>query len=487
MAAGYDLKKGKYNPDHKTKHELKTVFLKFFRNSSKKESTYKYVMMQTILERCNENEKKVSFDLLFSRFSEIYWILVYEHHIPQKVSTLRAPETLAEKIVFEVAREFHVEDNCSFGGLPELAKYELIRQMKKKCSKYVFGALFEEMDKLFFSFSKEKEWIIINPLMMEFVKEHYEYIVSKNFRAWANFYANIIVTGRDEIFYYRLLEKSFFMKSNKVKEEPVPQFQSDELNCESKKSILEMKDTVSNKVRKLLIQYPNIGLYVAQISDLIGENKEQVRWILDHAFWSRREESRYYYKEVSDECIIHDALFQDDISDEIRVIESDTKEMDEKYYDLLDDPELLIKVLLEEKSTKSKNKNDEMSNVPSKNLFNDKVPCRWEREEVVILVVEYFKSKGLSTDIVDESYREISNFLRKRRELITGCPVDDIFRNYAGIRMQASRIRCLDPETHYSGMQGTKLQQEVVNQYIENPEKLIKEAEDIYRKYNICN
>lgn len=56
-----NLKKGKYNPDHKTKHELKTVFLKFFRNSSKKESTYKYVMMQTILERCNENEKKVSF------------------------------------------------------------------------------------------------------------------------------------------------------------------------------------------------------------------------------------------------------------------------------------------------------------------------------------------------------------------------------------------------------------------------------------------
>ena len=105
---------------------------------------------------------------------------------------------------------------------------------------------------------------------------------------------------------------------------------------------------------------------------------------------------------MSDEDIIHDALFQDDISDEIRVIESDTKEMDEKYYDLLDAPELLIKVLLEEKSTKSKNENDEMSNVPSKNLFDDKVQCKWEREEVVILVVEYFKSKGLSADIVNE-------------------------------------------------------------------------------------
>ena len=55
----------------------------------------------------------------------------------------------------------------------------------------------------------------------------------------------------------------------------------------------------------------------------------------------------------------------------------------------------------------------------------------------------------------------VSNFLRKREEVLTGAPVSEIFRDYAGIRMQSGRIRCLDPETQYSGMQGTKLQKEM--------------------------
>lgn len=57
-----------------------------------------------------------------------------------------------------------------------------------------------------------------------------------------------------------------------------------------------------------------------------------------------------------------------------------------------------------------------------------------------------------------------------------------IFRDYAGIRMQSGRIRCLDPETQYSGMQGTKLQKEIVQEYLENPSRLMEEAETIYAK-----
>lgn len=37
---------------------------------------------------------------------------------------------------------------------------------------------------------------------------------------------------------------------------------------------------------------------------------------------------------------------------------------------------------------------------------------RWVREEVVILVTEYFRTKNLSTKEVNESYYQISEFLR---------------------------------------------------------------------------
>lgn len=35
--------------------------------------------------------------------------------------------------------------------------------------------------------------------------------------------------------------------------------------------------------------------------------------------------------------------------------------------------------------------------------------------------------------------------------------------------MQSERIRCLDPDTKHSGMQGTKLQKELVQEYLVDP------------------
>ena len=38
-------------------------------------------------------------------------------------------------------------------------------------------------------------------------------------------------------------------------------------------------------------------------------------------------------------------------------------------------------------------------------------------------------------------------------------------------------------DTQYSGMQGTKLQKEIVQEYLENPLKMMEEADAIYVKY----
>lgn len=108
---------------------------------------------------------------------------------------------------------------------------------------------------------------------------------------------------------------------------------------------------------------------------------------------------------------------------------------------------------------------------------------KWDREEVVILVTEYFKTRHLSSEEIVESQKQISAFLKKRELIITGTEPADIFRNYAGIHMQSGRIRCLDPDTKYSGMQGTKLQKEIVQEYLQSPDKVIEEAEQIYLKY----
>lgn len=110
-------------------------------------------------------------------------------------------------------------------------------------------------------------------------------------------------------------------------------------------------------------------------------------------------------------------------------------------------------------------------------------PRKWNREEVVILVTEYFRTKNLPSDERNKNQERISDFLRKREATITGTEPSEVFRDYAGIHMQSERIRCLDPETPYSGMQGTKLQKEIVQEYLQNPQALQEEAKRIYQKY----
>lgn len=108
---------------------------------------------------------------------------------------------------------------------------------------------------------------------------------------------------------------------------------------------------------------------------------------------------------------------------------------------------------------------------------------KWVREEVVILVTEYFRTKNFSNKALKDNYQEISSFLRRREKILTGEPVSNIFRNYDGIYMQTGRIRCLDPDTKYSRMQGTALQKEIVQEYLLHPQKLVDEAKTIYAKY----
>ena len=61
--------------------------------------------------------------------------------------------------------------------------------------------------------------------------------------------------------------------------------------------------------------------------------------------------------------------------------------------------------------------------------------------------------------------------------------MSEVFRNYAGIHLQSGRIRCLDPDTKYSGMQGTRLQKEIVQEYLKDTKKILEEADQIYAKY----
>lgn len=55
-------------------------------------------------------------------------------------------------------------------------------------------------------------------------------------------------------------------------------------------------------------------------------------------------------------------------------------------------------------------------------MSESKKQRKWVREEVVILVTEYFKTKNLSAKEISDNHQAISAFFRKREEMLTDLP-----------------------------------------------------------------
>lgn len=111
----------------------------------------------------------------------------------------------------------------------------------------------------------------------------------------------------------------------------------------------------------------------------------------------------------------------------------------------------------------------------------------WVREEMVLLVAEYFRTRNLSPKEKRESIEMISKVLR-RRAINNGEKISDTFRNINGIQMQTACIMKYDPEVMRSkdnaGLSGgSKLMVETVKEYIENSDKIKSEAYTIVMTY----
>ena len=129
------MKRGKYDQSPKSVKEIKSVLSCFFDKNSRKESTYKYAMFKAILDCisvASGKTYKITFNSLFCRFAEIYWVLVFKYRIPQKAPSISTPETLAEKIVNDVALKNKIKRKTAFSDLSNSIRYDLMIQMKIK-------------------------------------------------------------------------------------------------------------------------------------------------------------------------------------------------------------------------------------------------------------------------------------------------------------------------------------------------------------------
>ena len=203
--AGYDLKEGQYDSRRISDDELWAAFSCVFSSKSRNDSSYKYGFLKAIIDNLyNVNEDlKLSFDQLFSKFGEIYWNLILKHGLRQKAKTNDNRETYLEQVLHAAAQKHHIDGAIPYESLPAEVMIEIAHQVKVKCKKYVVGALYEDTNRLFYSFSKKEEWLQINPLMYEFICKHKVAIEKLNYYEWAKFLEKV----NDESLATRLLDK----------------------------------------------------------------------------------------------------------------------------------------------------------------------------------------------------------------------------------------------------------------------------------------
>ena len=112
----------------------------------------------------------------------------------------------------------------------------------------------------------------------------------------------------------------------------------------------------------------------------------------------------------------------------------------------------------------------------------------WEREEMVLLVAEYFRTRDLEPKKKKRSIKMISKVLRNRA-IMKGEIISDTFRNENGIQMQTACLIKYDPELmrtkeKYGLSGGSKLMVQIVKEYIGNSDKIKAEAYETLTKYN---
>jgi 5-methylcytosine-specific restriction endonuclease McrA len=141
-----------------------------FSSKSKNSTTYKFVLIKSILENLyNVNEKlELSYDALFSSFGKIYWNLVIHHNLNQINMTNKKAEV--QTILLDVQAKHQIPNTLVFDRLSDELQVEIITKVKRKCKLNVMGAIYGDTSGNIYDFDNKIENLRMNPAFYSFMQ-----------------------------------------------------------------------------------------------------------------------------------------------------------------------------------------------------------------------------------------------------------------------------------------------------------------------------
>ena len=108
--AGFDLKEGEYIKCIMSDDDMWSALSCVFSAKSRNDTSYKYGFLKALLDNLyNVDENlKLTFDQVFSKFGEIYWNLILKHGLKQKASTNDNRQSYLEQVLHCAANKYNI-------------------------------------------------------------------------------------------------------------------------------------------------------------------------------------------------------------------------------------------------------------------------------------------------------------------------------------------------------------------------------------------
>lgn len=166
----HKLQVGEMRTAYLTDKEIWGHFNYIFSPKSKNSTTYKFVLIKSLLENLyNVNDQlELTYDVLFTSFAKIYWNLVIHHNLSQINMTGKQAEV--QKILLDIKEKHSVPNSLVFDKLSEEIQIDIIIRVKKKGKLNVMGAIYGDTDSTIYNFDNKCEIIKINPSFYSFMQ-----------------------------------------------------------------------------------------------------------------------------------------------------------------------------------------------------------------------------------------------------------------------------------------------------------------------------